>query len=40
MKTIVSLALAASLAGAASAATVLYTQNFENPTGFVNDGVM
>lgn len=38
MMKIVALALGLSTAGAAQAAVVLYDQDFENPTGYVNDG--
>lgn len=38
MKSLVALALAAICTAPAVATTVLYTQDFENPTGFVNDG--
>ncbi len=38
MKTTSCLAFAAVLASTATGTTLLYTQDFENPTGFVNDG--
>lgn len=38
MKSLATLLLGAALAAPAFATTVLYTQDFENPTGFVNDG--
>lgn len=37
-KSIVAAALMALFASGAQAATILYNQNFESPTGFVNDG--
>lgn len=38
MKKLLTAVLAASALCSAQASVVLYTQNFENPTGFVNDG--